>query len=91
MTVSERSFLLLSIVSASTVNRRFILINILYAGIGCAGQINVAQNEDFDKWAIEILVKFRDEERLQPLTAERQSGGVSSNLILFSQSLPILT
>ena len=49
----------------------------LYAGIGCAGQINVAQNEDFDKWAIDILVKFRDDEKLQLLTGERQSGGVS--------------
>ena len=30
-----------------------------------------------DKWAIDILVKFRDTEKLQLLTAQRQSGGVS--------------
>ncbi|KAJ3553657.1 hypothetical protein NM688_g3492 [Phlebia brevispora] len=56
--------------------------------IGCAGQINVAQHEDFDKWAIEILVKFRDEEKLQLLTAERQSGGERSlTTILYLMSL----
>lgn len=37
--------------------------------------------EDFDKWAIDILVKFRDDEKLQLLTGERQSGGV--RVILF--------
>ena len=45
--------------------------------IGCAGEIKIAEHDDYDKWAIDILVKFRDDEKLQLLTAERQSGGVS--------------
>jgi hypothetical protein len=45
-------------------------------GIGCAGEIRISENEDYDKWAIDILVKFRDNENLQLLTGQRQSGGV---------------
>ena len=45
-------------------------------GIGCAGEIRISQHEDYEKWAIDILVKFRDSEKLQLLTAHRQSGGV---------------
>lgn len=46
------------------------------SGIGCAGEIRIHEDEDYDKWAIDILVKFRDSEKLQLLTAHRQSGGV---------------
>lgn len=49
-----------------------------FPGIGCAGEIRVSTHEDYDKWAIDILVKFRDEEKLQLLTGQRQSGGVRS-------------
>ncbi|KAG0287364.1 Structural maintenance of chromosomes protein 5, partial [Dissophora globulifera] len=35
-------------------------------------------HEDYDKWCIEILVKFRDTEKLQKLTGQRQSGGERS-------------
>ena len=45
-------------------------------GFGCAGEIRISEHEDYDKWAIDILVKFRDTEKLQLLTAQRQSGGV---------------
>ena len=38
--------------------------------------MRIREHEDFDKWAIDILVKFRDDEKLQLLTGERQSGGV---------------
>lgn len=55
-------------------------------GIGCAGEIRINQNEDFDKWAIDILVKFRDNEKLQLLTGERQSGGVSLRFIYICPS-----
>ena len=41
--------------------------------------ISLGEEEDYDKWAIDILVKFRDTERLQLLTGHRQSGGVSLN------------
>ena len=47
------------------------------SGIRCAGEVRVSQHEDYDKWAIDILVKFRDRENLQLLTGQRQSGGVS--------------
>lgn len=50
--------------------------------IGCAGEIKIAEHEDYDKWAIDILVKFRDDEKLQLLTAERQSGGVSHTSVV---------
>ncbi|KAI0340832.1 P-loop containing nucleoside triphosphate hydrolase protein [Trametopsis cervina] len=56
--------------------------------IGCAGEVRVAQHDDFDKWSIEIYVKFRDHERLQLLSAERQSGGERSlTTILYLMSL----
>lgn len=48
--------------------------------LGCAGEVRIREDEDFDKWAIEIYVKFRDTEKLQLLTGERQSGGVSALL-----------
>lgn len=28
-------------------------------GIGCAGEVCISKDEDFDKWGIEIRVKFR--------------------------------
>lgn len=52
----------------------------LFSGLGCAGEIKISEHEDYKKWAIDILVKFRDDERLQLLTAERQSGGVCISL-----------
>ncbi|KJA29565.1 hypothetical protein HYPSUDRAFT_31485 [Hypholoma sublateritium FD-334 SS-4] len=56
--------------------------------IGCAGEIRINENEDYDKWAIDILVKFRDSEKLQLLTAHRQSGGERSlTTILYLMSL----
>ncbi|KAF9554516.1 P-loop containing nucleoside triphosphate hydrolase protein [Agrocybe pediades] len=56
--------------------------------IGCAGEIRISENEDYDKWAIDILVKFRDSEKLQLLTAHRQSGGERSlTTILYLMSL----
>ncbi|KAF8237930.1 P-loop containing nucleoside triphosphate hydrolase protein [Tricholoma matsutake] len=56
--------------------------------IGCAGEIRISQHEDYEKWAIDILVKFRDSEKLQLLTAHRQSGGERSlTTILYLLSL----
>lgn len=40
--------------------------------------MRLIQDEDFNKWKLEILVKFRDEEKLELLTAQRQSGGERS-------------
>ena len=47
-----------------------------HLGIGCAGELQLTPHDDYEKWAITILVKFRDTEQLQQLTAHRQSGGV---------------
>ncbi|KAM6499999.1 hypothetical protein JOM56_005507 [Amanita muscaria] len=44
----------------------------------CAGELRITQHEDYEKWAIDILVKFRDSEKLQVLTAQRHSGGERS-------------
>ncbi|GAO47811.1 hypothetical protein G7K_2009-t1 [Saitoella complicata NRRL Y-17804] len=53
--------------------------------IGCAGEVQVGRKDpertpedDFAQWRIEILVKFRDTEKLQLLDAQRQSGGERS-------------
>ncbi|KAJ3240298.1 Structural maintenance of chromosomes protein 5 [Chytriomyces hyalinus] len=46
--------------------------------IGCAGEIKIGKEEDFNKWRIDILVKFRDTEKLQILDDQRQSGGERS-------------
>ncbi|KAI8647313.1 hypothetical protein BD408DRAFT_171311 [Parasitella parasitica] len=56
--------------------------------INCAGAIQLEESEDFDKWGINILVKFRDSEKLQLLTGQRQSGGERSvSTILYLMSL----
>lgn len=56
--------------------------------IGCAGEIRISENDDYDKWAIDILVKFRDDEKLQLLTGQRQSGGERSlTTILYLMAL----
>ncbi|KAF1978000.1 structural maintenance of chromosomes protein 5 [Bimuria novae-zelandiae CBS 107.79] len=43
--------------------------------IGCAGQVGVKKDEDFDKWAIQIEVSFRENEPKAILDSQRQSGG----------------
>ncbi|TFK46958.1 P-loop containing nucleoside triphosphate hydrolase protein [Heliocybe sulcata] len=56
--------------------------------IGCAGEVRISRHEDFEKWAIDILVKFRDSEKLQLLTGQRQSGGERSlTTIMYLMSL----
>jgi chromosome segregation ATPase len=49
-----------------------------FQSIGNAGEVRIGKHEDYDKWGIEIMVKFRDNEQLQLLTATRQSGGERS-------------
>jgi chromosome segregation ATPase len=62
-----------------------------FASINCVGEVQLREHENYDKWGIEILVKFRNTEKLQVLTSQRQSGGersVSTMLYLISlQSL----
>ncbi|WIA31719.1 hypothetical protein OEZ86_002595 [Tetradesmus obliquus] len=49
-----------------------------FAQIGCAGEVLLSQHEDYDKFSIQIKVKFREHEDMQLLTAHRQSGGERS-------------
>lgn len=51
--------------------------------IGCAGLVAVGKEEDYDKWCIEIKVRFRENEQLQLLTHQRQSGGERSVSTIF--------
>ncbi|CCX07769.1 Similar to Structural maintenance of chromosomes protein 5; acc. no. O13710 [Pyronema omphalodes CBS 100304] len=47
--------------------------------IGCAGEVKLAKSDEgYDKWGIEILVKFRENEELRLLDQWRQSGGERS-------------
>ncbi|KAF9516831.1 hypothetical protein BS47DRAFT_1340449 [Hydnum rufescens UP504] len=56
--------------------------------MGCAGEIRITEVEDYNQWTLDILVKFRNTERLQLLTAQRQSGGERSlTTILYLMSL----
>jgi chromosome segregation ATPase len=44
--------------------------------IGCAGEVQIFKSDEgYDKWAIQIMVKFRENEKLQVLNNQRQSGG----------------
>ncbi|KAF2689337.1 P-loop containing nucleoside triphosphate hydrolase protein [Lentithecium fluviatile CBS 122367] len=43
--------------------------------IGCAGQVDVYKDEDFENWSIQIQVRFREGESLSILDSHRQSGG----------------
>jgi structural maintenance of chromosomes protein 5 len=63
-----------------------------FSSIGCAGEVllsksgdshNDAPTDDFEKWAIQIKVKFREKESLQLLTSQRQSGGERSVSTIF--------
>lgn len=48
-----------------------------YVGVHCAGEIKIGEaDDDYDNWTIDIMVKFRDTEKMQLLTGQRQSGGV---------------
>ncbi|CAG9122331.1 unnamed protein product [Plutella xylostella] len=50
----------------------------MFAKMGCAGEIKLdkgGSDEDYDKYGIAILVRFRDNELLQQLTRHTQSGG----------------
>jgi structural maintenance of chromosomes protein 5 len=63
-----------------------------FKSIGCAGEVLLSKSgdnaddlptDDFEKWAIQIKVKFRETEKLQLLTGQRQSGGERSVSTIF--------
>jgi len=59
-----------------------------FTRFGCAGEVSlVTQLDDFEQYAIEIRVKFREEDAMQKLDHHHQSGGersVSTMLYLIS-------
>ena len=46
-----------------------------FARIQCAGEVAVWKDEEFELWAVQIKVKFRENEHLSILDSHRQSGG----------------
>ncbi|KAK4569596.1 Structural maintenance of chromosomes protein 5 [Recurvomyces mirabilis] len=46
-----------------------------FSKIQCAGEVGIHKDEDFELWAIQIKVKFRESEPLTLLDSHRQSGG----------------
>jgi structural maintenance of chromosomes protein 5 len=73
------------------VNRVSIAFGEAFKSIGCAGEVLLSKSgesaddvtDDFEKWAIHIKVKFRETEKLQILTGQRQSGGERSVSTIF--------
>ncbi|WFD36657.1 Structural maintenance of chromosomes protein 5 [Malassezia cuniculi] len=67
------------------VNSRF---GAAFQRMRCAGEVRLARDDSYDKWGIDIYVKFRDTEQLQLLTGQRQSGGERSlSTIMYLLSL----
>lgn len=56
-------------------------MNVYDVALGLMGEVRLAQDEDYEKWGIEIMVSFRDKDSedvtLHVLSGQRQSGGVS--------------
>lgn len=56
--------------------------------LGNEGQVNLREGETFDKWGIEIKVRFRDDAPLEVLQKNVQSGGERSvSTIMFLMAL----
>jgi len=60
-----------------------------FKSIGCAGEVLLKRGneqdptDDFEKWSIDVMVKFRETEKLHALTAQTQSGGERSVSTIF--------
>ncbi|KAI9296882.1 P-loop containing nucleoside triphosphate hydrolase protein [Neoconidiobolus thromboides FSU 785] len=62
--------------------------SIAFENIGCSGEVALKKGEEYDKWGIDIMVKFRANEKLQALTGFRQSGGEKSvSTIMFLMAI----
>ena len=63
-----------------------------FVKLNCAGEVNVSEHEDYDKWGIDIRVQFRNSDDMKRLTSSYQSGGEKSvSTILYLLSLQGLT
>lgn len=54
----------------------------LFAHLGCVGNVQLTKHQDYDKWGLDILIRFRDNEELCELNGHRQSGGEKSVTIM---------
>nr|WJN25108.1 structural maintenance of chromosome protein [Farysia itapuensis] len=56
--------------------------------LGLAGELRIGEDADFEKWKLEIMVKFRNNEELAPLSGHHQSGGEKAlSTIMYVMSL----
>ncbi|KAK4898420.1 Structural maintenance of chromosomes protein 5 [Elasticomyces elasticus] len=63
-----------------------------FGKIQCAGEVTVHKDEDFEQWAIQIWVKFRENAPLTLLTSKYQSGGERAvSTIFYLMALQRLT
>nr|WJN25109.1 structural maintenance of chromosome protein [Moesziomyces parantarcticus] len=59
-----------------------------FDSMGLAGELRIVEDVDFEKWKLEIMVKFRNAEELAPLSAQHQSGGERTlSTIMYIMSL----
>ncbi|PWY98174.1 P-loop containing nucleoside triphosphate hydrolase protein [Testicularia cyperi] len=56
--------------------------------LGLAGELRIVEDADYEKWKLEIMVKFRNSEELAPLSGHHQSGGEKAlSTIMYVMSL----
>lgn len=69
----------------SRVSRQF---SDAFDRMGLAGELRIGEDQDYEKWKLEIMVKFRNHEELAPLSAQHQSGGERTlSTIMYIMSL----
>lgn len=69
----------------SAVSREF---SRAFDEMGLAGELRIVEDADYEKWRLEIMVKFRNAEELAPLSAQHQSGGERTlSTIMYVMSL----
>ncbi|KAJ1022424.1 hypothetical protein NDA16_003413 [Ustilago loliicola] len=69
----------------SEVSRQF---SSAFDQMGLAGELRIVPDPDYEKWKLEIMVKFRNSEELAPLSAQHQSGGERTlSTIMYIMSL----
>lgn len=69
----------------SEVSRQF---SLAFDEMGLAGELRIVPDADYEKWKLEIMVKFRNSEELAPLSAQHQSGGERTlSTIMYIMSL----
>lgn len=72
----------------SMIQKISVSFNRNFTKVACDGQVELAKNERFKDWRLQILVKFRQESELKILDHQSQSGGERAvSTIFFIMSL----